>query len=95
VLNGTGSHAEFISASALDIVHRFRNEFGMTLSNELFGQLRLYARLKGPLWRFDAGRRMQAFAGTPESGIQGGVRSRCFEPVVRERKKNKKIIYFA
>ena len=31
-------HAEFISASALDIVHRFRNEFGMTLRNELFGQ---------------------------------------------------------
>ncbi|MBO5607368.1 MAG: hypothetical protein J5930_05670 [Treponema sp.] len=25
-----------ISSSALDIVHRFRNEFGMTLRNELF-----------------------------------------------------------
>ncbi len=33
-------HAEFISASVLDIVHGFRNEFGMTLRNELFGQSR-------------------------------------------------------
>ncbi|HAK68566.1 MAG TPA: hypothetical protein DCM57_02775, partial [Treponema sp.] len=31
-------HAELVSASAQDIVHRFRNEFGMTLRNELFGQ---------------------------------------------------------
>ncbi|HCA19855.1 MAG TPA: hypothetical protein DEO40_04195 [Treponema sp.] len=30
-------HAEFISASALDIVHRFRNEFGMTLGSKLIG----------------------------------------------------------
>ena len=28
-------HAELVSASTLDIVHRFRNEFGMTLRNEL------------------------------------------------------------
>gem|GEM_PF-3343249 len=27
-----------ISSSALDIVHGFRNEFGMTLRNELFDQ---------------------------------------------------------
>jgi len=31
-------HAELDSASTLDIMHRFRNEFGMTLRNELFGQ---------------------------------------------------------
>ena len=31
-------HAEFDSASTLYTVHRFRNEFGMTLRNELFGQ---------------------------------------------------------
>ena len=30
-------HAELDSASTLNIVHRFRNEFGMTLRNELFG----------------------------------------------------------
>ena len=34
-------HAELVSASTLYTVHRFRNEFGMTLRNELFGQ---------PLW---------------------------------------------
>ena len=31
-------HAELDSASTLYTVHRFRNEFGMTLRNELFGQ---------------------------------------------------------
>ena len=31
-------HAELDSASMLYTVHRFRNEFGMTLRNELFGQ---------------------------------------------------------
>ena len=30
--------AELDSASTLYTVHRFRNEFGMTLRNELFGQ---------------------------------------------------------
>ena len=30
-------HAELDSASTLYTVHRFRNEFGMTLRNELFG----------------------------------------------------------
>ena len=30
-------HAELDSASTLDIVHRFRIEFGMTIRNELFG----------------------------------------------------------
>gem|GEM_PF-5986781 len=45
VLNSTGPtkkycHAEFISASALDIVHRFLNEFGMTLGGKLIGQPR-------------------------------------------------------
>ena len=30
--------AELVSASTLYTVHRFRNEFGMTLRNELFGQ---------------------------------------------------------
>ena len=31
-------HAELDSASTLYTVHRFRNEFGMTLRNELLGQ---------------------------------------------------------
>ena len=31
-------YAELDSASTLYTVHRFRNEFGMTLRNELFGQ---------------------------------------------------------
>ena len=33
-------HAELVSASALDIVRRFRNEFGMTLGGILIGQPR-------------------------------------------------------
>ncbi len=33
-------HAELVSASAQDIVHRFRNEFGMTLGGKLIGQPR-------------------------------------------------------
>ena len=39
-------HAELDSASTLYTVHRFRNEFGMTLRNELFGQPRMYDDLK-------------------------------------------------
>ncbi|HAK68978.1 MAG TPA: hypothetical protein DCM57_04865 [Treponema sp.] len=34
-------HAELVSASALDIVHRFRNEFGMTPDGKLIGQPQL------------------------------------------------------
>ena len=36
-------HAELGSASALYIVKRFRNEFGMTLCNELIRQPHLFA----------------------------------------------------
>ena len=35
-------HAELVSASALDIVHRFRNKFGMTPDGELIGQPQKY-----------------------------------------------------
>ena len=38
-------HAELDSASTLYTVHRFRNEFGMTLRNELFGQQPKYSKL--------------------------------------------------
>ena len=37
--------AELDSASTLYTVHRFRNEFGMTLRNELFGQQPKYSKL--------------------------------------------------
>ena len=38
-------HAELDSASTLYTVHRFRNEFGMTLRNELFGQPLKYSEI--------------------------------------------------
>ena len=38
-------HAELDSASTLYTVHRFRNEFGMTLGNELFGQPLKYSEI--------------------------------------------------